>query len=313
MTIDAQMRGAQMAGMVWAAVTAEQTEHPRTVQSRENRLLGMSDLGGCREYMRSMLMHEEGQESLELKWPAMVGTLLGDAIEKIVSRRLGDEVLTQRVVTLTLTVDGTEIKITGSTDIIFLGQGVLDLKSKAELATVRGAGPTFKEKAQISGYLVAAIQEGLLDETAVGTLMYYDRSGRDKTWHEWTTDYENALLILEAVSNRVSDVMHAINSSKTAPRDEPESWCRAVGCAFYSNCWKGYTPSGAIEDQKTIDAVLDYVTARDDMKDASLRKESAREALMGNEGVTPDGTIVRWTETMTARGDQSFRLDVFRE
>jgi len=49
------------------------------------------------------------------------------------------------------------------------------------------------------------------------------------------------------------------------------------------------------------------------MKDASLRKESAREALMGNEGVTPDGTIVRWTETMTARGDQSFRLDVFRE
>lgn len=309
---DAAARGSRMVDAVWGAVTAQQVYHPRTVQSREDRLLGMSDLGGCREYMRSMLMNEPGVMSLDLKWAAMVGTLLGDAIERIVHERLPEETLTQRTVTLTLDIDGTVIRITGSTDIIFVGTGVLDLKSKAELATIRSKGPTFKEKAQISGYLVAAVQEGLLDESAVGTLMYYDRSGRDKTTHEWTTDYENALMILDAVKSRIADVIHAIDSAQTATRDEPEQWCRAVGCAFYSNCWKGYTPTGKIEDQKTIDAVLDYISARDDVKNASLRKETARDELQGVNGVTPDGTAVRWTETITARGDQSFRLDVMK-
>lgn len=309
-SIDAEFRGAQMAGLIWASVKAEQVEHPRTVQAREDRLLGMSDLGGCREYMRSMLMHEEGAESLELKWPAMVGTILGDGIEKIVQRRLGEQVITQRRVTLTLQVDGFTVVVTGSADLIFVDTGVVDLKSKAELATIRSKGPSFKEKAQISGYLLAAIQEGLLDTQAVGTLLYYDRSGRDATTHEWTIDYEGALLVMDAVMIRISDVAHAIDTGQTATRDEPESWCRAVHCPFYQHCWKGYVPSGAIEDDVTIELVKDYMLARDDLKLASMRRESAREALMGTEGVTPDGVIVRWTEYMNSHGEPAYRLDV---
>ena len=300
-----------MAGLIWASVKAEQVEHPRTVQAREDRLLGMSDLGGCREYMRSMLMHEEGAESLELKWPAMVGTILGDGIEQIVQRRLGEQVITQRRVTLTLEIEGFTVVVTGSADLIFVDTGVVDLKSKAELATVRSKGPSFKEKAQISGYLLAAIQEGLLDTFAVGTLLYYDRSGRDATTHEWTVDYESALLIMEAVRERVSDVAHAIDTGQTATLDEPETWCRAVHCPFYEHCWKGYTPTGAIEDEVTIELVRDFMLARDDLKLASMRRDTAREELMGTEGVTPDGVIVRWTEYMTARGEQAYRLDVF--
>jgi hypothetical protein len=309
-SIEAELRGAEMSGLIWAAIREEQYDHPRTRQARDERLLGMSDLGGCREFMRQMLTHEEGAENLELKWPAMVGTVLGDGIERIVQRRLGEQVITQRRVTLTVEVEGYEIQIMGSADLIFVDTGVVDLKSKAELASIRSRGPTFKEKAQISGYLLAAIQEGLLDTHAVGTLLYYDRSGRDATTHEWTTDYENALLIMDAVKERIADVMHAINTAQRSVRDEPETWCRAVHCPFYESCWKGYTPTEAIEDPIQIELVKDYMLARDDVKMASMRRDTAREELVGVEGVTPDGVIVRWTPFTTVRGEASFRLDV---
>ncbi len=81
--------------------------------------------------------------------------------------------------------------------------------------------------------------------------------------------------------------------------DEPESWCKAIGCPFYDGCYAGYNPTEKITHERELAAVQNLIEARKAEKDAISRRRAAREALKGVEGVTPDGVVVRWS----LRGD----------
>lgn len=303
---------------IMEAVRQEQLESPRSQQTA----LGMSQLGGCREYIRATIAGDPANVQDTIKWPAFVGTALGDHVEQITQRRLGT--ILQDRVTLEMEIEGLGvIYISGSTDIRFpstnftvngvivhLPDGaVVDLKSKAELDTVRRSGPSFKEKAQIAGYLVAAVQEGKLGVEATGHLVYIDRSGRDKTSHVWSTDYEQAQMILEAVASRLDDVAHALATGQRATRDEQPSWCKAVQCEFYAACWGGYAPTGAIDHEPDIEAVEAFVEARAEVKAWEKRRDTARDNLKEISGITPDGTIVEW-KTIQGRYGEMTRLEV---
>lgn len=295
-----QARGIAMGEQIWEAVRLAQANAPRTLQS-ESRVLGMSDLGACREYIRATVAGEERWPGENLKLAAYMGTAGGDKIEADVSAAF-EHAVTQHRVTLVLEVDGQEIRVSGSADLFltvpFMGvdEGVLDLKSRDGLSEVRREGASFKEKVQISGYLTAAHQEGLLDDGAIGVLFFYDRSGKDRGFHTWTVDLAGAARILEAAKLRLAEVVSSLATGRHAPRDEPESWCWQVQCPFYYGCWAGYTPTEKIEHEREIAAVDRYVEARAEQKAVVSRLNAAKVDLEFVSGVTPDGTTVAWTE-----------------
>lgn len=290
-------------GIIWNAVTAAQNSTPRNLQTA-NRILGMSQLGGCREYIRATVAGDSMDEThrVTLKWPAYVGTAVGDKIEADVKAMLKGTV-TQHRVTLFLQVGEQTISVSGSTDILIPDQltedtppAVIDLKTRDGLAEIRREGPPFKEKVQIAGYLLASIDEGLLPAEAIGMLFYIDRSGRDSTYHVWAVDREQALLIMEAVSARLQEVAASLATGRRAPRDEPESWCFHVGCPFYNACWAGYEPDGEIDHPDHLEAIRVYLENREEAKAAQDRMRSASGRLKeeGVAGITADGVSLNW-------------------
>lgn len=316
--------------MVMTAVGWYQANSARTQQAR-NGTLGFSDLGGCREFLRASIARDPRDDSDEAKWAAFCGTGIGDVVEKAMQAYLGEDAAQlQRKLTLRL-VD-MNIEVTGSADTVLtipaghpilerqphLVSGVIDLKTKDELSTVRREGPSLKEKIQISGYLVAAFQEGLLGEKALGFLVFLDRSGADRKAHTWAVDLEGAYEYLEIAEKRLQDVAGALASGEVGGylRDEPEQWCVAVGCPFRVACWEGYVPDAKITNPRFIDALRRYDEGRELAKVADDLKKGAKSTLQpgGKEddsvfGRTPDGTTLKWTAKSTASGT-SLSIDV---
>lgn len=300
--MNADERGTELGVMVMEAIADWQTNAPRTQQSTK-RILGMSEMGACREYIRATIAGDIKQPGRELKWPAFVGTALGDFIENI----LGSYgFVTQQDVTVTLPRTG--ITIRGHLD-ARTKNAVIDLKTRNGLEAVRRDGPPFKEQAQISGYLVGCVQEGTLDKGSTGHLLYLDRSGSDDSTYVWSVDYEAALAILDKVEDRLMEVQQSIATATHATRDEPESWCYNVQCPFYSQCWEGYTPTTALDHPREMAAVMQFIESRDKRDEYTALAKQDREALRGVEGVMPDGTVVRWTISKY-EGGVGDRLDV---
>jgi hypothetical protein len=303
--VEADIKGLEIGEMVMAAIGDWQQNAPRTKQSTQ-RILGMSEMGGCREYVRATIAGDPKGPPESLKWAAYLGTAIGDHIEGILGE-MGFHTQEDAVVTL----PRTGITVRGHLD-ARTNDGIIDLKTRDGLADVRREGPPFKEKAQISGYFVGKVQEGVVDKNATGHLVYLDRSGKENEPFVWSVTYEVALAILDAVEDRLVDVQTALATkvSQTYLRDEPESWCYAISCPFYAACWEGYVPTNKITHPRALDAVRRLVENRDDEKGAKERREAAREDLRGVEGVTPDGVVVRWTISNTESGGVADRLDV---
>lgn len=287
-----------------AALTDWQQNAPRTQQSAK-RVLGMSEMGGCREYIRATIAGDAKIVDPGIKWPAFLGTVIGDGIENVLA---GMGFVTQETVTVTLP---NGIKVTGHLDLRGPNR-IGDLKTRDGLADVRSEGPSFKEKAQISGYTVAAFDAGLIDEDGTGHLIYLDRSGKDKGFAVWSVTLEEARGILADVVRRLDEVQHALAEGRSQGflRDEPESWCWAVQCPFYAACWMGYTPTDEINHPRELEAIARFMEYRDAETVAKTAKNSKRQELRGVEGVTPDGVIVRWTINQYSEGGLGDRLDV---
>ena len=309
---DVEQFGLDLADSVYEAMTEFQDSAPRTQQSHA-RVLGMSDLGGCREYIRATVAGEPRSTRRALKWAAAIGTAVGDWAEEAMKGMFPDAV-TQETVTLKLKVnDDLTISITGHLDVRIGRTAIVDFKTKNGLAEVRREGASWENLVQVSGYLIGAHQMGLVDDDASGHLVYLDRSGADAKPHVVTITMERAHLILEATVERLQDVATALASGRFAPRDKPESWCRNVGCEFYDACWAGYTPTGVIEHPDEIKAVAEFVAARAAANEANQIRLAKREALKGIEGVTSGldvEQVVRWTIT-AGQHSPSEKLEVF--
>lgn len=313
--VEADAKGNALGQRIVQAIIDARNNSARTKQATA-RVLGMSDLGGCREYIRATIAGEPKGPQQQIKWAAEVGTAVGDHVESILQEHGFD---TQETVVLTLPRTG--IKVTGHLDEVDVDHDLIaDNKTVDGLADVMRDGPSFKNKVQISGYLVAAVQARRLTEEATGHLVYYDRSGKEPEPFVWSTTYQNALMILDAAEERLFDVQHALSTGSREGRDgrlmtdEPESWCWAVQCPFYAKCWAGYTPTGEIKHPRQLDDVRKFLRARKDQTDAVRRRDLAREALRGVEGIVAEGphkgTVVRWTVSTTETGRVADRLEV---
>ena len=104
----------------------------------------------------------------------------------------------------------------------------------------------------------------------------------------------------------LAEVAHAIETGQRATRDEPEAYCKKIQCPFYTACWAGYEPDNRLESERDIENIRRYIEARNEEAAAAERKDEAREALKGVEGITLNGVTVQWK--VLANGSE--RLEV---
>jgi len=254
--------------------------------------LGPSSLGGCREYIRATLAEDEGttdgtERGLD---GANIGTLLGDALEEIFESELGF----LRQVNTQTRFDQLGLTVAGNADLVDpQANWVGDLKSVDGLEEVRRQGPSLKYLIQVSVYTFGLVQLGVLaDGEARASLLYYDRSGSDKTFLVYTISWDDILGYVALAEQRLRDVIAAIEAGspeemRWSLRDEEPSFCHYIKCPFRLNCWGGseWVPGGTIESQAGIAAVDSYVRARQAAKDAEAWKKEAREGLRGRAGI----------------------------
>lgn len=292
-------RGEMIVSLMMSAIEDAQVNAPRTLQSTA-RTLGLSEIGGCREYLRATIAGLP-KDPEKLKWAAFVGTAVGDYVEEVLKDQTG--ATTQETVTVRL-LDG-KISGTGHLDVRWSStDDLVDLKTKAELDTVRREGPPFKHQAQLACYFKALVDASTMTRDGFAHLVYLDRSGRDDEPYVWTINWERAELIILALEERLMDVANALaRGDDHAPRDEPESYCYAIGCPFYSRCWDGYTPTGLIDHPEEIRKLEEFDEARAQVKAWTNTRDTKRLELAGVDGVTADGWISRWSTMMTARGE----------
>ena len=274
-----------------------ETAKPRNKQIR----LGPSELGGCREYIRNILVGAPMQEADEWPTAAVVGTLLGSHLEAVAEEYMG--ALTEVPVTATLP---NGLKVSGHADIVLIEENaVVDAKSKDGLYATRREGPSLENLIQVSVYTVGLVQAGVLQPGATAHLIYVDRSGNEQDLHEVELSWETILDFLDKCVERLNEVLEVQEHIDQGDveyarqlRDKTPPFCYSpkVMCPFRDLCWKGseWVPDEDITDEDAIRDVELYDVLRAEIKAATEVKDKVRDRLMGVNGKTPSGLAVTW-------------------
>lgn len=270
---------------------------PRNQQVR----LGPSELGGCREYIRNVMVGSPMQDADVWPTAAVVGTVLGAHLEAVAAEYMG--AITEVPVTATLP---NGLKVSGHADIVLVEENaVVDAKSKDGLAATIREGSSLENLIQISTYALGLVQAGILTAGCTAHLIYADRAGNDQELHEKEISWEDILRYVDLCVQRLDEVVQVqelVDEGDTqyvrTLRDKTPPFCYSpkVMCPFRDLCWAGseWVPEEVIEDEETIQAVLLYDEARTLEKEAGKIKAAQREKLVGVSGVTPSGLSVNW-------------------
>lgn len=316
-----QAHGQGVADEIAAALTEWDNNRARSKQSAA-RILGMSDLGGCREFIRATIAGDRRELGTRLKLPAIVGTVGGDVIEEAASAMIPGS-KAQATITVELP---NGMKVTGHSDFIRDRKTLVDLKSKDGVKAALAEGPSFENLVQLSGYMVGAAQVAKIDWDAVGVLVYWDRAGNDKRFGAYTITMEQAQGYLAAAVERLGDVAQAIAAALPAPvkhlQDKPESYCFHIQCEFYYQCWAGYMPDGRLQPGQE-EAVKLYEKGRELKKTGDQYQRNAKAELFPDydhrvEGIgyqtdeNGEALSVKWVTKEGARGQLIDSIDVRR-
>ena len=309
--IDVEAYGRSAAESVYSSIQNAVNATARSRQA-QRRVIGVSNLGHCRRFLQYMILDEPESDERD-KTPAFIGTVLGDAVEKQIKEDHPDWIIQEELI-FPLPSGG---NVKGHSDIIIPAsaagtleewqasqeegydgppvylQGVWDLKTKAELDTIKRYGPSQQQVWQIHAYAKAAIEKGLLDPEQPILLgdVYFDRSGRDVVPHGVFHVYSEAVIL--AIDEWVGDVSYAVLNGEDAPQDKPVEWC-ANWCELFTTCRGAETTAeGLITDEEIVNAVNLYGEGAALEKEGKRLKDRAKENLDGVEGSTGEWTIKR--------------------
>lgn len=283
---------AEVAGLVHQAMT----ESERSLYASSKKI-GVSDIGGCHEYVRRLIIDDDFTDEQDSHMPAWVGTAVGVQFEQDWLRYRNPHAMVQSEVVVPIDIEGYRLNLVGHPDIIeplHHGNRVIDGKTKNGLSVVRKEGAERKHKFQVTMYAAAAIILGLIDDNATLALVYWDRSGADGDEpyvEEW--QYDPALL--EEAQDWLRDVIYALVNGEEASKDKPRQWCYSY-CPFATACRGGDTDvEGAIVDEEILVAIRTYLDAKARASVAEREKKAAASVLKGLSGITPDGATLRST------------------
>lgn len=296
-TVDFQVDDDFSKSMEQALIELE-AKRPRNKQKG----LGPSALGGCRERIRMTLFEgwqEEEGEQPEWNAAAVIGTLIGAHVENTYARAHNG--MTEHKITTKLPCG---ISVTGSADLL-LEDRIVDIKTKARTADASAWGPSFVYLAQLSVYVMGAVQMGLLKEGAKGTLCYIGRSGQDKEPWSITITWEQITQIFNEVNERILQILDVQKRLQATTdeearkgiidelRDCSPAYAIATGCP----CMHGaeWEPTEEITDPEVIENARRYIEAKAAAEGWKGMQDRLKQDLRGWSGVLPDGTKVAWT------------------
>jgi hypothetical protein len=266
----------------------------RSLYATEKKI-GVSDIGGCHEYVRRLIADEDFSDPRNNFMAAFMGTAFGDHLEQAYLKRHPDALVQMEVVVNLDLGEGDQpfrLALPGHPDIVDPKRDLLiDGKTKNGLGVIRKAGSERKHQYQTTLYAKALIDEGVLTDQCTLALAYYDRAGVEQAPHivEWTYDPE----ILDEAVAWLNDVIYALAQGEEASKDMPRDWCYAY-CPFATACRGGDTDvSGLIEDEQLVAAIDLYKDALAREKIAKKDKEDAKAELVGVGGRTKDW-VLRW-------------------
>lgn len=281
------MTGKDVASRVVDAYSAQSMNSARSKQSTE-RILGPSDLGGCRAYLTHMLMESPREARHRPPWEAFIGTWVGEGLEQayvaahprsVRQVRIGVDLPSGRHTEGTADVVDPEI------------DGVLDFKSLDGTESMVDGEPPFKNLAQIMTYLLGCIQMGLLTEDATWHLAYVDRSGGEPVPVVISGHLD--MSVIEEMEERISEAEYAAKFGEEPQRDTPIVMCESF-CEFFKVCRGDAQPQGLILEPAVVKAADQYLEGAALVKRGNRLRDEAKAVLKGAEGST--GTaLVQWT------------------
>lgn len=265
----------------------------RSAYAASNRL-GVSDIGGCREFVRRTIIDEPFSDEQSDFAPAFMGTAIGALAEKAMVLHGGVEgIQTQVSVTVELRIGNHVLRIPGHPDLVIPKVAVWDFKTVDGLGVTRREGPKDRQWFQVMLYAKALIEQGLLPADCWVTLVFIDRSGSEPEPLVFSKRFD--VSIIAAAEEWMSDVVYALEHGEMTSRDQPRSWCEKV-CPRYTACRQPDTDvEGVIDNDLVRDAVKVYQRALAEEKRAAKDKKSAVSALKNIAGVVPDENGEPWT------------------
>lgn len=285
-----------IAEMLEGMVDEAMTTSTRSLYAAE-RKIGVSDIGGCHEYVRLMLTDTEFSDPRQEYGAAFVGTAVGKELaEAFIARHPG--AVAEAEVEARLTVHGNmnsySIGLPGHADVVYENT-LIDFKTKNGLSVIRREGVERKHQYQVTLYAKALIDAGKLTEDCTLAIAYYDRSGVEAEPYvvEWTYDPS----ILDEAMDWINTVVYAIDNEEKDTgylKDKPRDWCFSW-CPYATVCRGSDTDvEGVIEDPGILTAIDLYRDAHARETQAKKEKRDAAAALRGAAGHTPDGYTLRW-------------------
>lgn len=292
----------KISDLIYDTIQYESNNTDRTLQDKDNRL-GISSLGQDRKH--ALLKIRQVAETDETdSTAAWIGTVLGEAIENALAKKHPTWVFQSEVnFHLDLPEHGMSLDLPGHPDIIVpegtdgIPAGVYDLKSKAEMESVRKYGQTTQQKFQVHAYAKAAMDAGVLDASKpvwVGDI-YYDRAARGglvERPHVIAYEYDPS--VLDEIRDWLGDVVYAVVNGEDLPSDMPRDWNEKFS-PYASLLAQDTDVEGLIEDPTIIEAIDLYKEAQAMESKAKHLKNIAQVRLKGVNGSTGQ-YAVRWVQ-----------------
>lgn len=286
------MADKNVASRVVDAYSSQSMNSARSKQSTE-RILGPSDLGGCRAYLTHMLMDSPREARQKPPWAAFIGTWVGEGLEQAY---VAAHPRSSKQVPIKVELPSGR-RTSGTADVIDQEiDGVLDFKSLDGNESMVDGEPPFKNLAQIMVYLLGCIQMGLLTPDAMWHLVYIDRSGSEPVPVVISGHLD--MSVIEEMEDRISQAEYAAMFGEEPQRDTPIAICESF-CEFFKVCRADAQPQGLILEPEVVKAADQYLEGAALVARGNRLRDEAKAVLKGAEGST--GTaLVQWTHINTS-------------
>ena len=265
---------------------AELIQKLNTADSQRGRSVqvnvGPSEIGGCGRRLWHRINKTEPTNFDTLRLAAIMGTAIHHMIEAVFMDDARYE---------------TEVEVfaggvMGHVDLIETRDdgthAIWDWKT-----TTKGSLPWFgsaQQIAQVQLYGWMANQNGY-NVTQVG-LVAIARDGNENDIKEIVVPYNEAVA-LDALAR-----LDQVKAQFDPPAPEKDvAFCKNY-CQYFGACPGIESPnvSNLIENEEMIVLVKEFKNLQQAKKDVDAQLDAAKEALQGTNGVTPDGTVVKWSQ-----------------
>jgi Domain of unknown function DUF83 len=269
-------------------------ERPRSQQTE----IGVSQLGGCR---RQVWLQLQGtpKTNTTLRLASWMGTAIHDSIERSFKRAIEKGDVSANVLI--------EHRIESANGLPPATVDFYDPETKTitDWKSIKLMGiPYFgklQQRYQVNTYAYIFNQNGLPVEFV--QLFGIPRDGTENELVDTWIEPYNEATALEALA-----WLEEVKNAPFAPEPEKDATFCQNYCEYFGSACGGISkefPAGEpISDPVATQAALDYKSISDQIKELTDKKEAARAALEGVNGVTFDGISVKWSSSTTSVVDK---------